>query len=119
MAKNYLNSVDFTYEILISQGRGKLTDKSYRMLLLLSEKMINKFDYRGDNDLKYDCKMTGLMQMLLNWEQFNGEKYSDAFPFFSEICKRGIARGLKVNTETVKNSSSYFSLDNMNGATGK
>lgn len=96
MAK-YINDDDFYYEIKISLGKGKLTKKSELMIAKIGEEMIKKFDRKYNNpEDKYDCMQTGILMMLQNWSNFNDKKYSSAFPYFSEICKRGIAGGLNV-----------------------
>jgi len=96
MAK-YIDDTDLYFEILISKGKGKLTRKAEKMIILIGEEMIKKFDrkYKTSDD-KYDCMQQGIMMMLLNWKLFNEKKYASAFPYFSEICKRGIAGGLNV-----------------------
>jgi hypothetical protein len=94
MAK-YLDDADFYFEISVSKGKGKLTTKSQKMIILIGEKMIQKFENKyKTNDDKNDCKQSGIMMMFKNWQNFNEKRYIQAFPYFSEICKRGIAAGL-------------------------
>lgn len=93
----YINDDDFYYEIKLSLGKGKLTRESEKMIIKIGEEMIKKFErkYKTPDD-KYDCMQQGILMMLQNWASFNDKKYSSAFPYFSEICKRGIAGGLNV-----------------------
>lgn len=96
MAK-YINDDEFYFEIKISLGKGKLTKKCEIMMIKIGEEMIKKFErkYKTSDD-KYDCMQQGILMMFQNWVSFNDKKYSSAFPYFSEICKRGIADGLNL-----------------------
>jgi hypothetical protein len=87
----YLSEQELTYEIKISLGKGKLTKNAELMLVKMSTEIIKKFSYRNEAD-EFDCRMGGLYQMLIGWRSFNSEKYDSAFPFLSEIAKRGIAK---------------------------
>jgi hypothetical protein len=48
--------------------------------------------YRNNDD-KMDCYQTGLLYVFQNWYNFNEEKGDNAFAYFTEIFKRGIAAG--------------------------
>lgn len=91
----YLDNDIFYYEIIISKGKGKLTHKAELCLIKIAYNMIKKFenDYANKED-KYDCLQQGLLMMFQNWRSFDENKYDNPFPYFSEICKRGIADGL-------------------------
>ena len=47
----------------------------------------------GSNDDKLDCYQSGLLYVFQNWYNFNEEKSVNAFAYFTEIFKRGIAKG--------------------------
>jgi len=87
----YINETDFFYEIKISKGKGKLTKKAEDMMILIANEMIKKFQY-VDYRNRYDCKQHGLLCMFLQWQKFDENRYDKAFPYFSELCKRGIAK---------------------------
>lgn len=110
----YLNDADLTYELIISSGQGKLTEKCKLMLVMISNEMIKKFNYT-DKDLEYDCKMFGLICMFENWHHFNFERYEKSFPYMSEIFKRGVARGLIYNSNSVKgiDAKKIYSVNNL------
>lgn len=103
--KRYINDVEFTYEMILSKGLGKLTPKAESMLIRISNELITRFRYNNYDDL-YDCKMNGLYNMLLNWKLYDHNRYDKAFPYFTEICKRGIAQGLNIITN--KDNNDYF-----------
>ena len=62
------------------------------MLELLAKKTIKKMKY-WSNDDKLDCYQSGILDMFQNWYNFNEEKSVNAFAYFTEIFKRGLAKG--------------------------
>ena len=77
---------------MISKAQGKLTRPAQKMLELLAKQTIRKMRY-WSNDDKLDCYQTGLLNMFQNWQSFNEEKSINAFAYFTEVFKRGIAKG--------------------------
>ena len=94
MAKKqvYLKNKDLLVEIIQSKENGELTDLAKDMLILLGNKCIKKMRYYNPID-REDCLQTGIMVMLSNWHNFNPEKSTNAFAYFTEVFKRGIAKG--------------------------
>lgn len=94
MAKKqiYLKNKDFFAEIVESKEQGELTDTAQQMMILLGNRTIKKMKYYNPSD-REDCLQTGLMVMFQNWHNFDPEKSTNAFAYFTEIFKRGIARG--------------------------
>ena len=88
----YLNNKDLFIELIISKAQGKLTRPAQKMLELLAKQAIRKMRY-WSNDDKMDCYQTGLLYMFQNWHSFNEEKSTNAFAYFTEVFKRGIAKG--------------------------
>ena len=117
----YVDDTDFYFEVVISKGKGKLTKNAEKMIIKIGEGMIKKFEKKYKNsDDKYDCMQQGILMMLQNWDLFNEKKYSSAFPYFSEICKRGIASGLNVIYQKKNNQESprMISLSHSNEGKG-
>ena len=92
MATPYLKNKDLLEEILISKKNDKLTVRAEEMFLLLAQRTIRKMRYYNVCD-KEDCMQTGLLDMFANWRNFDVEKSRNPFAYFTEIFKRGIARG--------------------------
>ena len=88
--KNPVNAKQFTYEILISKGIGKLTRKAENMIVILGEGAIRKKEYYYEEDRK-DCLQTSYLNMLTNWYNFNPDKTTNAFAYFTEIHKHSTA----------------------------
>jgi hypothetical protein len=88
----YLNNKELYVEIIISKAQGKLTRNAEKMLELLAKKTVKKMRY-WSNDDKLDCYQSGILDMFQNWYNFNEEKSVNAFAYFTEIFKRGLAKG--------------------------
>lgn len=88
----YLNNKDLFIEIIVSKAQGKLTRTAEQMLELLGKKTIKKMRYWSVDD-KLDCYQSGLLDMYQNWYNFNEDKSVNAFAYFTEVFKRGLAKG--------------------------
>lgn len=89
--KQYLNNKDLYDQIVLSLEQNKLTPVAEKMLILLAERAINKLSY-VNNDDRQDCLQFALLDLLKYWRGFN-PKYTNAFAYFTEIAKRGYAKG--------------------------
>ena len=105
VAKNYLNNKDLYNEIVKSKEQDKLTPDAEKMLILLAERAIRKMKYVYDED-REDCLQFALLDMLKYWRNFN-PMYPNAFAYFTEIAKRGYAKGWnKIHPQKYKNTLS-------------
>jgi len=108
--KNYLNNKDLFNEIVKSKELDKLTPTAEKMFILLAERTINKLTYVSDDD-RQDCLQFALLDLLKYWRNFN-PKYPNAFAYFTEIAKRGYAKGWnKIHPVKYKNT---MSIDRVN-----
>jgi hypothetical protein len=89
--KNYLNNKDLYDEMVLSLDQDKLTSNAEKMLILLAERAINKMKYVNEDD-RLDCLQFAILDLLKYWRNFN-PKYPNAFAYFTEIAKRGYAKG--------------------------
>jgi hypothetical protein len=92
MEKHYLNNKELFIEIIVSKAQGRLTRNAEKMLEILAKKTIKKMRYYSNDD-KLDCYQSGLLDMFQNWYNFNEDKSINAFAYFTEIFKRGLAKG--------------------------
>ena len=83
--KNYLNNRDLYDQIVLSLEADKLTPDAEKMLILLAERAIRKLVYLNEDD-KHDCMQFAILDLLKYWRNFN-PKYTNAFAYFTEICK--------------------------------
>ena len=108
--KNYLNNKDLYAEIVQSKDDDKLTRKAEKMLQMLAERAINKLSYVNEEDRK-DCLQFALLDLWKYWRNFN-PKYTNAFAYFTEIAKRGYAKGWnKIHPNKYKGT---LSIDRIN-----
>ena len=108
--KQYLNNKDLYDQIVLSIEQNKLTPEAEKMLILLAERAINKLSY-VNNDDRQDCLQFALLDLLKYWRGFN-PKYTNAFAYFTEIAKRGYAKGWnKIHPVKYKNT---MSIDRIN-----
>jgi hypothetical protein len=108
VAKNYLNNKDFHAAMSESKELDKLTPTAERMLILLAEKAINRMPY-VNNDDKKDCLQFAMLDLFKYWRGFNPE-YPNAFAYFTEIAKRGYAKGWnKIHPQKYKGTISMNS----------
>lgn len=89
--KNYLNNKDLHTAMSESKDLGKLTPTAEKMLILLAERAINRMSY-VNNDDRQDCLQFAILDLLKYWRNFNPD-YPNAFAYFTEIAKRGYAKG--------------------------
>lgn len=92
MSQIYLKNKDFYAEILKSKELDRLTTNAENMMILLGNRTIKKMRYYNNAD-KEDCLQTGLCIMFTNWRNFDEKKSQNAFAYFTEVFKRGIAKG--------------------------
>ena len=90
-SKNYLNNRDLFDQMVLSKEQDKLTRDAEKMLILLAEKAINRMRYVSEDD-RNDCLQFAILDLLKYWRNFN-PKYPNAFAYFTEIAKRGYAKG--------------------------
>lgn len=88
----YLSNKDLYCEIIVSKAQGKLTRTAEKMLELLAKRTIKRMRYWSYDD-QMDCYQSGLLDMYQNWYNFNEDKSVNAFAYFTEIFKRGLAKG--------------------------
>lgn len=120
-----VHPIQFTYEIILSKGIGKLTRKSEKMMIDLAYNAINKDIYHNyPEDDKMDMLQTGIFNILNNFQNFNPDKTNNSFAYFTEIFKRGTneAYNQLYNKKGLKRQESdglkFFSLDRMNQGDG-
>jgi len=116
----YLNNRELYVEILVSKAQGRLTRKAEKMLELLGKETIKKMRY-WNNDDKMDCYQGGLLDMFANWYNFNEEKSVNAFAYFTEVFKRGMAKSFNEiykKKGDAENSIRLISLEGSNDGQG-
>lgn len=88
----YINNVVLTKALIISRGKGKLSDDASKMLFLIAKNAgIKKIHSYTDQDNYYDCLMGAYLRMLEVWKSYDHKKFDNPFAYFTEIFKRGFS----------------------------
>jgi len=90
--KQYLSNKDLYCELIVSKAKGKLTRPAEKMLILLAKNVVKKM-YYNDPDDRLDCLQSAYLDVFSNWSSFDENKSDNAFAYFTEIIKRGLAKG--------------------------
>jgi DNA-directed RNA polymerase specialized sigma subunit len=90
--KYHINQKEFFNEIVKSKEKESLTPRALEMFMVLTDKLSNALSYKNPDD-KDDCKAFAMMDLILYWNRFNPEKSTNAFAYFTQICKNGMAKG--------------------------
>jgi hypothetical protein len=118
---NYVKDVDLYYEIVLSKGKGDLTERAEQMFILIAENAINKLKdrYPSEDELA-DCKQQGIMRLFENWRNFNEKKYNKALPYITELFKRGTTDGYNLlkNKKYKQDLPKMISIERSNDGKG-
>ena len=90
--RKYLNNRDLLDQIVLSKELDELTPKALEFLMLLADKCSMKLTYRNPED-RQDCIAYAYMDLYRYWRNFNPEKSTNAFAYFTEIAKTRFAKG--------------------------
>ena len=113
--KNYLNNKDLLEEIKKSKEKGELTPKALEFLMLLAEKCSLKLSYNNYLD-KEDCIAFAKMDLFKYWNSFNPDKSDNPFAYYTEVAKRGFAKGWnKLHPKKYSGTVSISGCDNSDG----
>jgi DNA-directed RNA polymerase specialized sigma subunit len=85
--KDLYNEVVRCKELGLKQPSPELT----RMFILLGNRIISKMYYESKEDNE-DCFQNGILDLLKYWDRFD-PKYLNAFAYYTQIFKNGMAKG--------------------------
>jgi hypothetical protein len=88
----YISGKDFYKEMVISKAKGILTKEAQDGIYLIAKNLSGKFGYK-DPEWRKDCLQEGLLMAYKYWMKFEEERSTNAFGYFTEIIKRGMASG--------------------------
>lgn len=90
-SKKYITDTELLYEIIISKGKGTLTEKAFKMLSKIPIELSRKFTFYREEE-KEDAISEAMYRILISWKLYNELKYTSPFTYFTEICKRAIVK---------------------------
>ena len=104
-----MSGKDLYCEIVYCKAKGRLTPRAAQMLMLLGKKAQTKMYYRNTDD-KYDCLQTAMLDVFTFWHNFDELKGENAFAYYTEVIKRGLAKGWNKMYKTKGEQVQFISL---------
>lgn len=91
---DYVKNSDLLREICVSKEQGKLTPEALRMLQKMAKECTKMLRYKDEED-KFDCLQSAMLDILKYWNRFDPTKSSNAFSYFTQVAKNGLCKGWK------------------------
>lgn len=100
----YIDQKKLFEEILKSKEKNELTPEALKMLILIANELskVLKFKYEED---RQDCIAFAIEDLIRYWRNFNPERSNNAFAYYTQIAKNGLAKGwkkLRGRTQNIK-----------------
>lgn len=83
---NYLNNADMLKEVIESHRIGAMTPGLAKMLKLLAQRYGSKSNF-ANYTYNDDMQAYALMMLCKTWKNFNPEKYSNPFAYYTQCIK--------------------------------
>lgn len=98
---NYLNNKDMLREVQASKDQGKMTDTFARMMVLLTKKYAQKYNFAN---YTYNDDMQGyaLLTVTKSWDRFNPEKSNNPFAYYTQCIKNAFIQYIKAEAKQHK-----------------
>lgn len=91
MAK-YVSNKELLQEIIKSKEKGELTPRAIELLMRMAREISKVFKYKYEDD-REDCISYAIEDILKYWKGFDPAKSSNAFAYYTQMCKNGSAKG--------------------------
>jgi hypothetical protein len=76
------------------EGKPKLSPKATQMLMKMADHIATALQYKYQDD-RLDCIQSALEDVCRYWSGFDPEKSDNAFSYFTQMLKHGMAKGWK------------------------
>lgn len=96
----YVKNSELVRAVMESKKQGKLTPETIEMFIKIANESSKKLKYKDPMD-REDCIASAIEDLLKYWKNFDAEKMialgkvPNAFAYFSQIAKHGMAKGWK------------------------
>jgi len=91
MAK-YCDNKELLAEIIKSKEAGVLTPRAVELLMRMANEISKVFKYKYEDD-RQDCISYAIEDCIKYWRSFDPTKSSNAFAYYTQMCKNGMAKG--------------------------
>jgi DNA-directed RNA polymerase specialized sigma subunit len=89
--KGYLSNKELCAEIIHCKETNIMSNEAITMITLMATRLSRKFSYRQEEDRK-DCIQQAVIDCFLYYRNFDPEKSTNAFAYFTQIIKNGFAK---------------------------
>ena len=100
---HYINNNKLTYEIILSIGLGKPTEKLKIMLYNICFGLHQKLQKDYPMEYRFDILTDSYIYVLKKYNKYDYKKYDNAIAYFTEVSKRALAHSF--NTERFKTNN--------------
>lgn len=100
----YIDQKRLFEEILKSKEKNELTPEALNMLILIATELSKVLKFKYEEDRK-DCIAFAIEDLIRYWRNFNPERSNNAFAYYTQIAKNGLAKGwkkLRGRTQNIK-----------------
>ena len=91
MAK-YVDNKELLREIIKSKEQDQLTPRATELLVKMANEISKVFKYKYEED-RQDCIACAIEDCIKYWRNFNPEKSTNAFAYYTQMIKNGAAKG--------------------------
>lgn len=91
---NYITNSVLLKEIIASKEAGELTPPALQMLCRIAQEISKTMSYKYAED-RDDCMAFAIEDILRYWKGFDENISRNAFAYYSQMTKHGLAKGYK------------------------
>lgn len=91
---NYIDQKKLFKEIIISKQAGELTPAALEMLIMFPNELSKALKWKYEED-REDCIAFAIEDILRYWRGFDPNLSNNAFSYYTQIAKNGLAKGWK------------------------
>jgi len=107
----YVSNKELLQEIIKSKEENKLTPRAMELLIKMSREISRVFKYKYEED-REDCISYAIEDILKYWRNFDPAKSTNAFSYFTQMCKNGMAKGWRALYPIKSNKKVSISSEN-------
>ena len=108
MAK-YIDGKELLREIIISKEKNELTAPTIEMFIKMANALAKALKFKYEND-REDCIAFAIEDLLRYWRNFDPARSTNAFAYYSQITKNGLAKGFK----KIRGEGSHYKVISIN-----
>ena len=109
----YVNNKELFEEILKSKENDELTPRALELLMKIARELSKGLSYKRIED-REDCIAFAIEDVLKYWNRFKPELSNNAFSYYTQMCKNGLAKGFKKLYGNIR-TTNFISIDSEHG----